>query len=338
MQTLRSLLRYPDGLWPNALAIIYILLTYVGGWVALFQESFWFFVLGIISVAHGMTIAGFLMHDCGHNAIFRSKEKNTSLGKILNFICGSNYGTFEDMRYKHMRHHVDNCEPLIFDYRTWLKKHPLIHRTVNILEWLYIPAVELIMHGMQLIAPFVYDSMREQRSRVVKVIAVRLLLLAVIAWYSPVALTGYVLAYLLFMTILRFMDNFQHNYEIYYQLSDADFKPPKKGDFEYEMANTYSNLLSHRWPWLNLLVLNFCYHNAHHVNPTLAWYKLPELHKKMYPESCPQTFSFWAQLKCFHKYRVARVLSEEYGDHDVVADINENKAVGANALSFLTAF
>ena len=334
----KNLLRDPDGLWPTVLALGYILVTYVGGWIALFQESVGLFILGVAAITHGMTIAAYLMHDCGHNAIFLSTRHNTLLGKLLNFICGSDYGTYEDMRYKHMRHHVDNCEPLIFDYRSGLLRHPVLHRIVNALEWAYIPAVELIMHGMQLCAPFVYDSMRDQRARVIRVIAVRLLLLGLIAWYSPIALLGYVIAYLLFITILRFMDNFQHNYEIYYQLADADFVPPKKGDQAYEEANTYSNLLSHRWPWLNLLVLNFCYHNAHHLKPTLGWYKLPNLHQEMYPDGCPQTFSFWSQLVCFHKHRVARVLSEDYGSHDVVSDIQENKAVGVNALSFLTAF
>ena len=333
-----ALLRDSDGLWPTLLAVSYILVTYVGGWIALFQDSIALFIIGSIAITHGMLIAAYLMHDCGHNAIFMSTQHNTRLGKVLNFICGSDYGTYEDMRYKHMRHHVDNCEPLIFDYRSWLLRHPILHRIVNALEWTYIPAVELIMHGMQLCAPFVYDSLRDQRARVLRVIAVRVLLLGLVAWYSPLALVGYAIAYLLFLTVLRFMDNFQHNYEIFYQLDDPNFGPPKKGDQAYEEANTYSNLLSHRWPWLNLLVLNFCYHNAHHLKPTLGWYKLPKLHRDMYPDGCPQTFSFWSQLVCFHKHRVARVLSVDYGSHDVVSDINENRAVGVNALSFLTAF
>lgn len=334
----QTLLRDPEGLWPNLMAVSYILIAYVGGWLALFQETPWLFVPGVLALAHGMTIAAYLMHDCGHNAIFVATRYNTLLGKCLNFICGSNYGTYEDMRYKHMRHHVDNCEPLIFDYRSWLKRHPLLHRIVNGLEWAYIPAVELIMHGMQLCAPFVYDSMRDQRGRVIRITALRLALFGLIAWYSPVALVGYFIAYLLFITILRFMDNFQHNYEIYYQLTDPGFVPPYKGNPSYEEAHTYSNLLSHRWPWLNLLVLNFCYHNAHHLKPTLGWYRLPALHNDMYPHGCPQTFGLWPQVVCFHKHRVARVLSEEYGDHDVVTDINKSKAVGVNALSFLTAF
>lgn len=338
MSSVRTLLRDPTSLWPNTGAISYILLAYLGGWLALFQGSISLFILGVFAIAHGMAIAAYLMHDCGHNSIFKDTELNSRLGRWLNVICGSNYGTYEDMRYKHMRHHVDNCEPVTFDYRSWLKKHPLIHRIVNALEWAYIPAVEFIMHGMQIIAPFAYEDKRGQRSRVIRIVITRFTLFALIIWLSPVAALGYVLAYMLFITILRFMDNFQHSYEIFYRLNDPSFAPPLKGNVEYEQSHTYSNLISHRWPWLNLIALNFSYHNAHHAKPTLSWHRLPDLHASLYPERCPQQLTFWPQLTQFHQHRVARVLSEHYGEDDVVAQLRNGDAIGVNALSFLTAF
>ncbi|MCC5796469.1 MAG: fatty acid desaturase [Methylophaga sp.] len=338
MTSVRSLLRDPTSLWPNTIAVSYILLTYLGGWWAMFQNSLPLFVLGVVAVAHGMTIAAYLMHDAGHNSIFKSNDHNTRLGRWLNVICGSNYGTYEDMRYKHMRHHVDNCEPVTFDYRSWLKRHPVIHRIVNALEWAYIPAVEFLMHAMQMIAPFVYDHLRHQRARVVRVALVRFSLFGVILWFAPLAALGYVLAYILFLTILRFMDNFQHSYEIFYQLHDKAFVPPKKGDYQYEQTHTYSNLLSARWPWINLLVLNFPYHNAHHDKPTLSWHRLPALHAELYPDGCAQQLEFWPQVVSFHRYRVKRVLAEEYGEFDVASELKSKQAVGVNALSFLVAF
>lgn len=334
----RALFRDPDGLWPNALALGYILLAYFGGWWALFQGSVGWFVAGVLALAHGMSIAGYLMHDCGHNSIFRETVHNTRLGRWLNVLCGSNYGTYEDMRYKHMRHHVDNCEPVTFDYRSWLERHPLVHRIVRTLEWAYVPAVELLMHGMQLVAPFVYEDKKSQRARVLRIIAIRFSLFAIITWLSPLAALGYVIAYLLFLTFLRFMDNFQHSYEIFYQLNDPAFVPPLKGNREYEEKHTYSNLLSARWPLLNLLALNFSYHNAHHTKPTLGWYKLPALHAQLYQGQCPQQLGFWPQLLSFHSHRVARIQSEHYGSDDVISQFREGNAVGVNALSFLVAF
>ncbi|MEE4249136.1 MAG: fatty acid desaturase [Alcanivoracaceae bacterium] len=338
MSSVRSLLRDPTSLWPNVAAVGYVLLTYFGGWWALFQGSIILFAFGVLAIAHGMSIAAYLMHDCGHNSIFKDSELNSRLGRWLNVICGSNYGTYEDMRYKHMRHHVDNCEPVTFDYRSWLKKHPAIHRTVNTLEWAYIPAVEFIMHGMQIIAPFVYQDKRDQRGRVLRVALLRFSLFILILWISPLAALGYVIAYTLFITFLRFMDNFQHSYEIFYRLNDPQFVPPLKGNVDYEQSHTYTNLLSQRWPWLNLLALNFSYHNAHHAKPTLSWHRLPELHASLYPQQCPQQLTFWPQLKQFHLHRVSRVLSEHYGEDDVVSQLRNGDAIGVNALSFLTAF
>ena len=338
MTKVRAMLRDPSSLWPNALAISYILLAYIGGWWALFQEQPMLFLPGVLAVAHGMVIAAYLMHDCGHNSLFLNTTHNTRLGRWLNMICGSNYGTYEDMRYKHMRHHVDNCEPVTFDYRSWLTRHPVVNRVVQVLEWAYIPAVELIMHALQVIAPFVYADKRNQRWRVIRVAAVRWSLFALIAWFFPAAAAGYALAYLIFLTVLRFMDNFQHNYEIYYRLNDSTFVPPRKGDTTYEQTHTYTNLLSWRWPWLNLLVLNFCYHNAHHDKPTLSWHRLPALHRQLYPQACPQQLSFWPQLVSFHRCRMERVMSAHYGEEDVPVQLASGHAVGVNALSFLTAF
>ena len=61
-------------------------------------------------------------------------------------------------------------------------------------------------------------------------------------------------------------------------------RPDPRRDLRYEYENTYSNLLSERWRWLNLLVLNFPYHNAHHVRPGVPWYRLPALHRSLYGE------------------------------------------------------
>jgi fatty acid desaturase len=194
------------------------------------------------------------------------------------------------------------------------------------------------MHGMQLIAPFAYEEKKPQRTRVLSIIAIRLSLFAIILWLSPLAALGYVIAYLLFITFLRFMDNFQHSYEIYYQLNDPAFVPPLKGNREYEETHTYSNLLSARWPVLNLLALNFSYHNAHHTKPTLGWYKLPGLHDQLYHGQCPQQLGFWPQLLSFHRHRVARIQSEHYGSDDVISELRDSNAVGVNALSFLVAF
>ncbi len=332
-------LRHSDGLWPNIGALSYITLTYFTGWWLMSLPHIVANIAGVISCAHGMIIAAYLIHDCAHNSIFKSSEHNAVLGKLLNWITGACYGTYEDLRHKHMRHHVDNADPLIFDYRGLLKRHPLLERIVFALEWAYIPAVEILMHGMLLIAPFVYESKRDQRGYLIKIIFIRSLLLAGLVMWSPRAVLGYAAAYLVMLTFLRFMDSFQHNYEILMNLDDPDAVFPFKGDRDYEESNTYTNFISTRWPWLNLLALNFTYHNAHHTRPVEPWYRLPKLHHELYSETdYVQAINLQQQLVSFHRNRVARIYSETYGQVDVPVSLKNGSAVGANGLNFLTAF
>lgn len=331
-------LRDPAGARYTAAVLGYIAIAYIGGWIAIFQDNTAINCVGVIALAHGMVIAAYLLHDCGHNAVFVSVRDNARLGNVLNWIAGSCYGRYEDIRYKHMRHHVDNYDPVVWDYRSFLKRHPQLESLVKAAEWAYIPAVEIMMHTMLVIGPWCMESKREQRDRVLWVLLVRGGVLAVVFLLSPAAFFLYVLAQLLLLTVLRFMDCYQHNYEVVFNLDEPGFQFPHKGDVEYEQRNTYSNLLSSRFPLLNLLVLNFCYHNAHHEKPTLGWYRLPALHAQMYPGVAPQTLGFAEQARSFHKHRVARIYAEEYGDDEVRASLQEGRAVGVDALSFLTAF
>jgi fatty acid desaturase len=331
-------LRDAEAKYPLLCVIAYILITYVGGWWLLLYGNWGVFIPSVLILAHGMIISAYLMHECAHNSLFVNNTYNTRLGKQLNMLCGTNFGTYEDIRNKHLHHHVDNCDIVSFDYRSWLKKHHLILAIFKALEWMYIPIAEILMHTMQMVLPFVQNKPLSLRLRVARVIIVRFALLGLIAWYKPIALLGYCIAYMVFMTVLRFMDNFQHDYEMYYRLGDASFTPPMKGNVQYEQTHTYSNLISQRWPWLNLLTLNFAYHNAHHAKPTLIWFRLPALHAQMKEITEPQSVPFKQQLVSFHRQRVARVLSEDYGQEHVLTQINLGKAVGVNAVSFLTAF
>jgi hypothetical protein len=58
----------------------------------------------------------------------------------------------------------------------------------------------------------------------------------------------------------------------------------------------------------------------------------------MYPGVESQTLGFAQQLRAFHKHRVARIYAEEYGDDEVKKSLQEGRAIGVDALSFLTAF
>ncbi|MEJ2452414.1 MAG: fatty acid desaturase [Gammaproteobacteria bacterium] len=270
--------RSRDGFWPNAGALMYVLLAWFSGWALFFSGTIWLYPLGILLLAHAMVIAAYLIHECAHNTIFMNNAWNANLGRVLMWFTGSCYGTYEEIRQKHFRHHVDRADVVAFDYRDRLARFPALVKVMQVLEWSYIPAVEVMMHLLVLILPFIMENRRHKRRLVLTVLLIRTSLFTVVFYLEPVAVLLYAIAYLLFLTVMRFMDVHQHTYEIFETLDQARGEEAKRFDHEYELRNTYSNMISQRHPWLNLLVLNFGYHNAHHEKPVTPWYRLPALH------------------------------------------------------------
>lgn len=331
-----TLLRYDDGLWPNTLAIGFSLAGYgVGVWL-LTLESLGLNALGVLVLAQALIYAAYLIHEFAHQTIFKSRRLNDVFGEIMSWLTGSCYARFDDLRKKHIRHHADRADVITFDWRAAFNKSPRwFQQTVIVLEWLYIPAVELIMHAFVMALPFFSPYHRDMLARVIGVFAVRAALFGLLGWYAPKALPLYALAYLIFLTVLRFMDAFQHTYEAY-PILEGKMPDIDRKDKQYEYENTYSNLISVRWPALNLLTLNFAYHNAHHARAGEPWYRLPALHESLYGPQDPQVLPAVTLLKTFHKNRVRRVVDPSYGE---VAPAGDRTAGfnGADGVSFLTA-
>jgi fatty acid desaturase len=332
--------RYKGGLRPSISALLYCQLAYLGGAALILSLNQVLMVIGTLAMAHGMVIAAYIIHECGHNAVFKSPRHNALLGSALNWLTGGCYGTYDDLRAHHMRHHVDNADSVMFDYRGYLARHPMQFKVVKALEWLYVPIVEFLMHAVLIFAPFIFEEKKDQRYRVIGIIAIRFTLLLAVCLYSPIAYVCYLLAYAIFLTVLRFMDALQHNYGVAMAFDNNSESITHKDDRDYEQSHTFSNPVSVHSPWLNLLILNFGYHNAHHSKPTTPWYELPELHKALYGNQAACVIPFQKQLLSFHRNRVARVLGDdsETQGNQFAQRLQKGSAVGANSVSFLTPF
>jgi fatty acid desaturase len=327
------MMRYEDGWWPNALALAYVLGAYLGGVGLIVADSFLANVTGVLLLAHALVIAAYLIHECIHNTLFTHNEHNARLGTTLSWLTGSCYSPYEVLRHKHFRHHIERADVVAFDYRPRFARHPRILRVVLQLEWLYVPALEVCMHALATARPFRSQD-RIAQWRVLAILLVRVGLFAALAWYSPAALLRYALAYLLFLTVMRFMDAFQHTYDVFETLDQARGPDAARFDRVYEQRNTFSNLLSARHPWLNLLTLNFAYHNAHHAHPASPWYRLPALHRALYGNDDKQVLPFGTLVRMYHRYRVARVLNTDPPDSGV-AERRGAGFVGVDGVSFL---
>jgi len=338
---MRSLFNEPRGLIYHGAATLYAITAYIAGIAGLFHARPTINILATLLLAHGMTIAAYMIHECGHNLVFRRNRHNAALGSVMSWLCGAAYGTYEDMRYKHFRHHVDNDDVVWFDYERFFAEHPIVLRLTKFLEWFYIPAHDLIMHFIMVFTSFIIPQRRNQRRRNVVVILIRgSIFLSVLVLYPKVAIL-YVIAYMMMMTILRFMDSLQHDYP--YSLTLFEFgKPPRKGDYEWEQEHTFSNPLSFTRQLPNWLTLNFGFHNAHHADMSVPWYRLPAKHRELLGDDPAKVIPLAAQLKIFHRQRVRRIVGnheddEPYG-RDFLLAARRAEVYGGNAASFLTSF
>jgi fatty acid desaturase len=209
-------------------------------------------------------------------------------------------------------------------------------KVMQLLEWLYIPAVEIVMHLLVLVVPFILPSRKHRRMRVLSILLTRTAVFALLIWYAPRVIFFYPLAYLMFMTVMRFMDAHQHTYELFETLEQPRGEEARQFDREFEQRNTFSNIFSLAHPWLNLLVLNFGYHNAHHIKPIEPWYRLPALHDEVFGDDCKQVLPIGHLLRAYHRFRVPRMLNEDASDSGV-AERQGVDFVGVDGVSFLTA-
>jgi fatty acid desaturase len=255
-------------------------------------------------------LSAYLIHECIHETLFTTHAAHRRLGTLLGALNGGCYAGFEELRKKHLHHHADVVDPVNLDLPPLLQRRwPRLWRLTLGLEWLHVPAIELWLRAYTIVRPFCEARWRAQRGRVAAVTAARLAGYATLLALSPRAALLYVAGGLLGLIGLRLLDAFHHSFELAV-LPDYDgpLGPLPGHDRAYEHGHTFSNLLSTRWPLLNVLLLNFVFHNAHHVKPGVPWHRLPALERRLYGDDRGHWRPVRALLADFHRYRIARVV------------------------------
>lgn len=331
--SLRNYLRKQKPLW-NAIAIAYAFLGYGGGVTLLISHNVWLNWLGAILLTHSLVYSAYLSHEFMHGNIFKSRRWNAICGKAMLWLNGGCYNGFEALTLQHVAHHVDRVDVFTFDPVAALQKLPIpIRQIFLILEWFYFPIMGFWSCWRSIVSPWWNTQRRDRRVSTLLIISLRIAMFALLGLISLRALLLYFLAYIGMMTIMRWGDCFQHTYEAF---------PPgtilPKRDRIHEETNTFSTLFSRRYPWLNLLLLNFGYHSAHHAVMKCPWHSLPELDRELYPDNQSQDnpiryISLGRQLSNYHRFRVTRFLAGQgqaideagnpslerfYGVHDVL--------------------
>jgi len=327
----RRLFRDREAALKNSLVMAGTCLGWLASFVLMAQPAIALNLIGLLLCVHTMVLAAYLIHEAAHHTLFGSHTANHRIGETMSFIAGASYASFERIRHMHIRHHLDRADLACFDFKRLTQRFPGLRRTLEALEWAYVPATELLMHLQVVWRPFLERSQHRYRPRAAAMLVARLGLLTLLDLWSVRALLLYALAYLVFLQALSFFDAFHHTFDQYFVEPDQAL-PSGDRTAAYEQGHTYSNLISRRWPWLNLLVLNFSYHNAHHQRASVPWYRLPEYHHELYGKAGACELPISRLLSSWHRNRVRRVFAADYGGPAA----SPSGFIGAHGVSFLT--
>lgn len=315
----------------NVVAITYTVVAYAAGLGLILTKPWLVNSLGVIFLTHAMVLSAALTHEFIHGNVFSKKQANTFGGKMMTYLNGGCYASWEALVEHHFNHHLYHADFVKFDVSAYFNAMSPWRRWVYAaLEWLYFPIFAFELRWRIMLAPFFDAEKQSQRWRTAALMLCRMVVFTGLAWASWKTLLLYLVSYVSFVNIMRFVDAFHHTYE--YVVVGHDFL---QRDRHYEQSHTFSNLVSTKHPWLNLLFLNFGYHNAHHHNMSVSWHELPRLHRKLYARSEGGLLPLHQLIGNYHCFRISRLFSGQ-GD----ASLGRKEAIasftGGVAVSLLT--
>jgi len=317
--------------WLNGLALAYVGGGYGLSLFAISHTALWANLLGVVLLTHTLVWAAYFSHEFMHGAIFRRPKSNALGGKVMLFLTGSWYCRYPALAKYHLAHHKNKADFSPFSLSAFLGQLPAwIRQLIIALEWLYFPAVNFMLRWFCMLDPFLGSRRKQDRWRNGCLMLIRGGFFTALGWYSARSLVLYLFAYICFINILRFIDCFQHTFEVF-QLG----KPIPKFSLEYEEANTYSNIFPGKRPWLNLLLLNFGYHNAHHRVIYCPWYLLPQLDAELYEPNDRCVVTLNRLISLYHQYRTQRISSGEGHVLETDEGLDLSGFYGAIGVSFL---
>ncbi|MBW4663498.1 MAG: fatty acid desaturase [Chroococcus sp. CMT-3BRIN-NPC107] len=317
----------------NISLLVYIYSIYGLG-ITLLIVDFWLLnILGVILVTHALIFSATLTHELIHGNLFKEhRQLNAFWGQAMTHINGACYATWSNLVGHHFNHHIYHADFVGFDMVNYLNTlNPVIRWIYMVCEWAYVPIFEFELRWRIILAPFLEKPKRPLLWRNVALMLYRTAAFALLGWISLKALLLYALAYISFVNIMRFADAFHHIYD--YVIMGQEI--PKR-DRLYEQKYTFSNLVSVKYPWLNLLFLNFGYHNAHHHNMSYSWHELPQLHQTLYGDTLGGIVPLPILVTNYHKLRLKRLFSGQGEATNITSQSSLERFVGGVAVSFLT--
>src|SRR5260370_17672242 len=166
----RGLFRDREGALATAVVLGWPCAGWLGSFALMGAHAVILNIAGVLLCAHTMIMAACLVHEAAHQTLFAAPRANAFAGEVMNFIAGSAYASFERIRHMHIRHHLDRADLTCFDFKGLIQGRPGVRRTLQILEWAYVPATEVLMHWQALAPPSFVQSQRRHLPRVAPIL------------------------------------------------------------------------------------------------------------------------------------------------------------------------
>jgi fatty acid desaturase len=319
-------------IFKNISAITYVVAFYILGVISIITNLWQLNILGVIMIAHSLVISNGLTHEFIHGNIFKSRKLNAFWGQVMTHLNGACYAPWEKIVEHHFSHHTRHVDLVRFDIMKYLNEdlNKWLRKGYVVMEWLYFPVLEFELRWRIILDPILDENRQHLLGRVIGLACYRVIAFCLLAWISWKALLLYFLAYISFVNLVRFIDAFHHTYD-YVPLGQEIIQR----DRVYEQANTFTNLISVKYPWLDLLFLNFGYHNAHHHNMSCPWHELPALHAKLYGKEDFAPLFLPKLIINYHRFRLPRLFSGQ-GEMDEEGKIKLESFTGGISVSLLT--
>lgn len=267
----------------NVAVLIYIVIGYAAGIVTLIcSDSIFMLSVATLLLAHCLCWSGYMHHELCHYSVFKELKWNVRVGRLLDWLSGACYWTFEELREQHIKHHVYKVDyDIASDIMKRIQANRILEGTLLWSEYFYIPLHAYIVHWRSVLAPWWKSERKAMRCRTALIIVIRAIYFYTLYHLrGPSILVCYFLAGSISIQIIRFTDAFSHTYEVV--PLDA---PRKYLSKSYDMANTYSiefvtdrNMAAVVKLFAQLIhvgfFLNFNFHNQHHYATQRKWYEL----------------------------------------------------------------
>lgn len=286
----------------------------------------------ILLIALAKIWSWYLSHDCAHNAVFRSKKSNSIVGECLSFLNGLSFFSFEAYRKDHVRHHAERIDIGGFDSISFSIAYPKLFRVIAFAETIYLPAFYYLIKIIN-IYHVIFSGSRRDATRGVGSLCIYAVAYVTFARSSLMLVLVWQASSFIRIHVVRFVDCFQHSFQQVY----VDGEKLTHGKL-YEIQNTFSVPVARKFTFLNLIILNFGYHTAHHCFPTCPWYMLPKLESaiieqlRLYgvSDAREESITFFNFLDAYHRGRLSRVVSTDEGQpYDADGKFSTHQFTGA---------